>query len=48
MSAGRLSLWFEFASTYSYLTAMRIEAVAARAGIEVDWRPFLPRPIFAG
>ena len=27
---------------------MRIEAVAARAGIEVDWRPFLPGPIFAG
>lgn len=47
MSAQRLFFWFEFASTYSYLSAMRIEAVAARQGIEVEWRPFLLGPIFA-
>jgi 2-hydroxychromene-2-carboxylate isomerase len=38
--------WYEFASTYSYLSAMRIEAEARRAEIEVAWRPFLLGPIF--
>jgi 2-hydroxychromene-2-carboxylate isomerase len=38
--------WYEFASTYSYLTAMRIETVASRAGVAVEWRPFLLGPIF--
>ena len=42
----RLEFWYEFASTYSYLSAMRIEALAATAGIEVVWRPFLLGPIF--
>jgi 2-hydroxychromene-2-carboxylate isomerase len=42
-----LEFWFEFASTYSYPAAMRIEAVAAEAGIRVQWRPFLLGPIFA-
>ncbi|MEJ8574803.1 2-hydroxychromene-2-carboxylate isomerase [Microbaculum marinum] len=43
-----LDFWFEFASTYSYLTAMRIEAAARRAGVEVRWKPFLLGPVFAG
>ena len=38
--------WFDFTSTYSYLSAMRIEALAAARGIEVRWRPFLLGPIF--
>ncbi|MBY0560733.1 2-hydroxychromene-2-carboxylate isomerase [Hyphomicrobium sp.] len=38
--------WFEFASTYSYLSAMRIEETAARADVAVDWKPFLLGPIF--
>lgn len=42
----QLSFWFEFASTYSYLSAMRIDALAARHGVEVVWRPFLLGPIF--
>jgi 2-hydroxychromene-2-carboxylate isomerase len=42
-----LEFWFEFASTYSYLAAMRIEARAAEAGVPVLWRPFLLGPIFA-
>jgi len=42
----KLTFFFEFASTYSYLTAMRIADVAARAGVEVVWRPFLLGPIF--
>jgi 2-hydroxychromene-2-carboxylate isomerase len=42
-----LEFWFEFASNYSYLTAMRIAALAEAAGVEVAWRPFLLGPIFA-
>jgi 2-hydroxychromene-2-carboxylate isomerase len=42
----RLEFWFDFASTYAYLTAMRIERVAADRGIAVAWRPFLLGPIF--
>ena len=41
-----LDFWFDFASTYSYLTAMRIEALAADEGVSVRWRPFLLGPIF--
>ncbi len=42
----QLSFWFEFASTYSYPAAMRIEACAAARGVTVDWRVFLLGPIF--
>jgi 2-hydroxychromene-2-carboxylate isomerase len=42
-----LDFWFEFASTYSYLSAMRIEEMAEAAGVSVRWRPFLLGPIFA-
>jgi 2-hydroxychromene-2-carboxylate isomerase len=42
-----LEFWYEFASTYSYLAAMRIEDVARSAGVDVRWRPFLLGPIFA-
>lgn len=42
-----LEFWYEFASTYSYLAAMRIEALAEAAGVDVRWRPFLLGPIFA-
>jgi 2-hydroxychromene-2-carboxylate isomerase len=42
----RIGFWYEFASTYSYLSAMRIEDEAARAGVDVEWRPFLLGPIF--
>lgn len=42
-----IEFWFEFASTYSYPAAMRIEALAAEHGVEVVWRPFLLGPIFA-
>lgn len=41
-----IEFWFEFASNYSYLSVMRIEAAAARLGVEVCWRPFLLGPIF--
>jgi 2-hydroxychromene-2-carboxylate isomerase len=42
-----LTFWYEFASTYSWLAAERIEALAAAANVEVVWRPFLLGPIFA-
>jgi 2-hydroxychromene-2-carboxylate isomerase len=42
----RIELWYEFASTYSYLSAMRIEALATSAGVRVAWKPFLLGPIF--
>jgi 2-hydroxychromene-2-carboxylate isomerase len=42
-----LTFWYEFASTYSWLAAERIEALAVQAGVEVTWRPFLLGPIFA-
>ena len=42
----RLDFWYEFASTYSYLAAMRIEPMAKAAGVELAWRPFLLGPIF--
>ena len=41
-----LDFWFDFASTYSYLSAMRIDALAAQRGVPVRWRPFLLGPIF--
>jgi 2-hydroxychromene-2-carboxylate isomerase len=41
-----LEFWFEFASTYSYPAASRIEDLAAAAGVPVRWRPFLLGPIF--
>ena len=41
-----IEFWFEFASNYSYLSVMRIEACAARRGVPVQWRPFLLGPIF--
>lgn len=41
-----IDFWFDFASTYSYLSALRIEPLAAAKGIEVNWRPFLLGPVF--
>jgi len=43
----RVDFWYEFASTYSYPAAMRIEAVAADRGVTIGWRPFLLGPLFA-
>ncbi|NVK14847.1 MAG: 2-hydroxychromene-2-carboxylate isomerase [Rhodobacteraceae bacterium] len=44
---GRITFWFEFASTYSYLSVMRIGELAAARGIAVTWKPFLLGPVFA-
>jgi len=40
-----IEFWFEFASTYSYPAAMRIEEAAQRRGKRVAWRPFMLGPI---
>jgi len=42
----RVEFWHELASTYSYLSAMRIEALAEAAGLEIVWKPLLLGPIF--
>ena len=47
MNTPSLQFWFEFASTYSYLSVARIEGEAAVAGVPVRWEPFLLGPIFA-
>src|SRR5215472_3756934 len=41
-----LDFWFDFASTYSYLAAMRIAPLAQKAEVRVRLRPFLLGPIF--
>jgi len=41
-----LEFWFEFASTYSYLSVMRIERAAEAAGVDIEWKPFLLGPVF--
>ena len=46
MTRKTIDFWYEFASTYSYPAAMRVEKVANDAGVEVRFRPFLLGPIF--
>jgi 2-hydroxychromene-2-carboxylate isomerase len=42
----KLEFWFDFASTYSYLSVMRIEALGQESGVHIAWRPFLLGPLF--
>jgi 2-hydroxychromene-2-carboxylate isomerase len=42
----QIEFWYEFASTYSYPAAMRVEKVAAAKDVGVRWRAFLLGPIF--
>ncbi|MEM6897901.1 MAG: 2-hydroxychromene-2-carboxylate isomerase [Pseudomonadota bacterium] len=46
MPKPRVTLFFEFASTYSYLTAMRVADLAHTRGVDLVWQPFLLGPIF--
>jgi 2-hydroxychromene-2-carboxylate isomerase len=41
-----LDFFYDLASTYSYLAAIRIGPLAQAAGVTVRWRPFLLGPIF--
>ena len=42
----RVQFWFDFASTYSYVAALRIEEACAEAGVAIEYKPFLLGPIF--
>jgi len=42
----KIEFWYEFASTYSYPAAMRVDRVATARGVKVLWRPFLLGVIF--
>ncbi|MBM9575959.1 2-hydroxychromene-2-carboxylate isomerase [Leptospira sp. 201903070] len=42
----KIEFFFEFASTYSYLSVMRIEELIQNSKIEILWKPFLLGPIF--
>lgn len=42
-----LDFWYELASPYAGLSALRIEKLAEEAGVNLRWRPFLLGPIFA-
>ncbi len=39
--------WYDFASSYSYPAAMRVEALAGASGVTLTWRPFLAGVVFA-
>jgi 2-hydroxychromene-2-carboxylate isomerase len=41
-----VEFWFEFGSSYSYLSVMRIDDLTRASGLRIVWRPFLLGPIF--
>jgi len=43
----RVQFWFDFASSYSYPAAMRVETLARERGVAIEWKPFLLGPIFS-
>ena len=42
----QIEFWYEFASTYSYPAAWRIDRLAAAQGVKVVWRPLVLGPLF--
>ncbi len=46
MTKPKIDFWYEFASPYAFLSALRIEDLAKEAGVEIKWRPFLLGAIF--
>ena len=46
MDKSSFEFWFDFASTYSYLSVYRIEELAQNHNIKIKWKPFLLGPIF--
>lgn len=40
-----LDFWYDFASPYSYLSAMRIQSLADEKSVKINWRPFVLSPI---
>lgn len=45
--AERIEFFFDFSSPFAYLASCRIEAIAARHGREVWWRPMMLGPALA-
>ena len=45
MTKKGLEFWFEYGSTYTYLSVMRIEQLAEGKGLKIEWKPFLLMPI---
>jgi len=45
MARPTIDFWFSIGSTYTYLTVMRIGALAEAEGVEVVWRPFSVRTL---
>ncbi|WP_151638774.1 2-hydroxychromene-2-carboxylate isomerase [Noviherbaspirillum aerium] len=43
--APQLDFFFYIGSTYTYLSVMRIDELAARMGVSVNWRPFNIRAV---
>jgi len=41
-----IEFWYDFSSPYSYLAATQIEALAARSGATLEWRPMLLGALF--
>ncbi|MFO1316003.1 MAG: 2-hydroxychromene-2-carboxylate isomerase [Burkholderiales bacterium] len=46
MSGSVLQFFFDFSSPYGYLAAQKIDALAAKHGRSVDWRPMLLGVVF--
>ena len=42
----KFEFWFDFASTYSYLSIYRISDLVREEGIKIEWKPFLLGPFF--
>jgi 2-hydroxychromene-2-carboxylate isomerase len=43
----RLDFWFDYSCPYAYLASTQVEALAARTGAELAWRPMLLGGVFA-
>jgi 2-hydroxychromene-2-carboxylate isomerase len=41
-----IEFWYDFSSPFSYLAATQVEAMAARAGARLAWRPMLLGAVF--
>jgi 2-hydroxychromene-2-carboxylate isomerase len=44
--AAPVEFWFDFSSPYGFLAAQKIDALAAKHGRTVDWRPMLLGAVF--
>ncbi len=42
-----IDFYFEYGSTYTYLTVARIRALANLQGVKIAWKPFLLMPLLA-